>query len=52
MDYVGVAWAPGDGPLFIEANNMPGHDAFPQMSTQAPDKIGFKPQLQRYIKGL
>lgn len=41
-----------DGPLFIEANNMPGHDAFPQMPTQAPDKIGFKPQLQRYIKGL
>lgn len=30
-----------NGPLFIEANNMPGHDALPQMPLQAPDKIGF-----------
>lgn len=41
-----------NGPLFIEANNMPGHDAFPQMPSQAPDGIGYLPVLQRYIKGL
>lgn len=41
-----------DGPLFIEANNMPGHDAFPQMPSQAPDKIGFLPVLKKYVKGL
>lgn len=41
-----------DGPLFIEANNLPGHDALPQMPLQAPDKIGMLPVFKRYIKGL
>lgn len=31
---------------------MPGHDAFPQMPSQAPDKIGFLPVLKQYVKGL
>ena len=41
-----------NGPLFIEANNMPGHDALPQMPLQAPDKIGFLPTLRQYVKGI
>lgn len=40
------------GPLLIEANNMPGHDAFPQMPSQAPDHVGFKPAFQKYLKDL
>ena len=53
LGYIG--WDVGitkDGPLFIEANNMPGHDAFPQMPIQAPDKIGFLPTLRQYVKGI
>lgn len=41
-----------DGPLCIEANNMPGHDAFPQMPSQAPDKIGFLPEIRKYVKDI
>ncbi|MDY2777138.1 MAG: sugar-transfer associated ATP-grasp domain-containing protein [Collinsella sp.] len=53
MGYVGWDVAiTEEGPLFIEGNNHPGYDAFPQMPSQAPDKIGFLPVLRRYIKGL
>lgn len=41
-----------EGTLLIEANNMPGHDIFPQTPAQAPDHVGFKPVFQRYLKGL
>ena len=41
-----------DGPLLIEANSIPGYDAYPQMPLQAPDKIGFLPTIKKYVKGL
>lgn len=53
LGYIGWDVAITDnGPLFIEANNMPGHDALPQMPLQAPDKIGFLPTLRQYVKGI
>lgn len=41
-----------DGPLLIEGNNIPSHDLLPQAPLYTPDKIGFLPEFQKYIKDL
>lgn len=40
------------GPVFIEANNHPCHDAFPQMALHSPDRTGYLPTLRKFVPGL
>ena len=50
MGYVGwdVAFTP-DGPVFVEANDFPGHDIY-QLPEHTPDKIGVWPKFKQYLK--
>ena len=47
MGYVGwdVAFTP-DGPVFVEANEFPGHDIY-QLPEHTPDKIGMMPIFRK-----
>ena len=49
VGYVGwdVAFTP-DGPVFVEANDFPGHDIY-QLPEHTPNKIGIWPKFKEFI---